>query len=268
MDGVAALPPFFFWLTTLLLGLCLGSFATALAWRLPRGIPLAAKARSGCPACGHDLAVRDLVPLFSWIFLRGRCRYCGAPVGWRYPLIELGTVFLCLGFHAAFGFSVVTFCAFVMAPALVAMTDIDFRHKILPDVLNAALAASGLAAAAFSAIDAFDPPAHALAMVGQALGAGAMYGTLAWGLRLLFLKMMGKEALGLGDVKFFAAAGVWLGLSPDSLAAFLLLSGVCGVLIALGWKRATGEAEFPFGPALIAAFLAVLFWRGLYFVVI
>jgi len=268
MEGDIPLPGFFFYLTTVLLGLCLGSFATALAWRLPRGVPLARKTRSGCPACGHDLGPRDLVPLFSWMMLGGRCRYCRAPVGWRYPLIELSTLALCLAFHLVFGFSAVTFCAFAIAPALVAMVDIDFRHKILPDVLNITVAAAGFAAIGVASLDAFDAPAHLLEMLGRAAGAALLYGAGAWALRFLFLKVTGKEALGLGDVKFFAAAGIWLGLSPDSLAFFLLLAGLFGVVIALAWKKITREAEFPFGPALIAAFLAVLFWRGLYFVVI
>jgi len=267
-DFFVGLPPFFFYMTTVLLGLCLGSFATALAWRLPRGISMTAKARSACASCGHDLSGRDLVPLLSWIFLRGRCRHCGARVGWQYPLIELVTLGLCLTFHVVFGFSLPTLCAFALAPALAAMTDIDFRYKILPDVLNAAVAISGAAAIIAASAAAFDPPAHALHMLGQAVLAAALYGGLSWGLRFLFLKLMGKEALGLGDVKFFAAAGVWLGLSPDSLAAFLMLSGVFGVVIALAWRKMTNEAEFPFGPALIASFLCVLLWRGLYFVVI
>lgn len=267
-DFFAELPPFFYYMTTVLLGLCLGSFATALAWRLPRGISMTAKARSACASCGHDLSARDLVPLLSWIFLRGRCRHCAARVGWQYPLIELSTLGLCLALHIAFGFSAVTLCAFVIAPVLAAMTDIDFRYKILPDVLNGVLALAGLAAIVAASLAAFDGPAHAATMLGQALLAAILYGGLAWGLRFLFLKLMRKEALGLGDVKFFAAAGVWLGLSPDTLAAFLMLSGVFGVLIALLWRRCTGEAEFPFGPALIASFLCVLFWRGLYFVVI
>lgn len=268
MDGDIPLPAFFFYLTTVLLGLCLGSFATALAWRLPRGVPLAQKARSGCPSCGHDLGARDLVPLFSWMMLGGRCRYCCTPVGLRYPLIELSTLALCLVFHVVFGFSAVTLCAFALAPALVAMVDIDFRHKILPDVLNITVAVAGVAAIFAASLESFDGPDFLVRQLGEAGAAALLYGGGSWGLRFLFLKLMGREALGLGDVKFFAAAGVWLGLSPDSLAAFLLLSGGLGVVIALLWRKISGQAEFPFGPALIAAFVAVLLWRGLYFIVI
>ncbi|MCB1538670.1 MAG: prepilin peptidase [Alphaproteobacteria bacterium] len=71
------------------LGLCLGSFATALVYRLPRGLNWTTE-RSRCPSCGHALGVPDLVPVFSWLFLRGRCRHCGTRIPARYPLIELG----------------------------------------------------------------------------------------------------------------------------------------------------------------------------------
>ena len=262
------LPEFFAYITTLFLGLCLGSFATALAWRLPRGVSMTAKARSSCTSCGHDLSALDLVPFFSWLFLRGRCRYCRAPVSFRYPLIEISTLALCLAFHVRFGFSPETLCAFMIAPALVAMVDIDFRYKILPDVLNAAIFVAGLAAIGLSSLHAYDAPAHVLSMLGQATCGVLIYGGGSWALRAVFMVWKKREALGLGDVKFFAASGVWLGMDVDALAAYLLLSGLCGVLAALVWRKATGELEFPFGPALIGAFVAVLLWRGLYFVVI
>ncbi len=70
------------------IGLCVGSYVAALVWRLPRGVK---GARSACPSCGHRLGVRDLVPVFSWIALRGRCRYCGGRIGAHYALIEAGT---------------------------------------------------------------------------------------------------------------------------------------------------------------------------------
>jgi len=88
----------------LLTGLCLGSFASLLAYRLPRGLPWAVT-RSQCPACGHALGVRDLIPVLSWVFSKGRCRYCAAPVSVRYPLLEIvgaaigGTLYTIIGWH-------------------------------------------------------------------------------------------------------------------------------------------------------------------------
>jgi prepilin signal peptidase PulO-like enzyme (type II secretory pathway) len=87
-----------------LLGLILGSFATMLAYRVPRGLSIVFP-RSHCPACKTTLGPRDLVPVFSWLFLRGRCRHCGAPIGARYVIAEIATTILCALATVAFGFS-------------------------------------------------------------------------------------------------------------------------------------------------------------------
>jgi leader peptidase (prepilin peptidase)/N-methyltransferase len=246
MEGGASL------LVTALLGLCLGSFATALAHRLPRGISMVTKAHSACPACGHDLGLRDLVPVFSWLLLQGKCRYCAAPVGSRYPLIECATVMLCLAFYFAYGFTPQAFALFALAPVLAAMIAIDLAHKIIPDSLNLAVLALGIAAFALGRPDA----AGLLA----ALEGAALYAGAAWMLRFVFFKILKREPMGLGDVKFFGAAGFWLGLDPDAAALFMILSGASGIVLALVWRRATGDREFPFGPALVLAFAALLVW--------
>lgn len=80
-------------------GLCVGSYLAALSYRLPRGVT---GKRSACPSCGHTLAARDLVPVFSWLALRGRCRYCAAPIGARYTLIELGTALTFVALYFVF----------------------------------------------------------------------------------------------------------------------------------------------------------------------
>src|SRR5687768_46475 len=92
------------------IGLALGSFASALSWRIPRGISWIASngksEHSACPACCHRLSCRDLIPLFSWLMLKGRCRYCQTPIGICYPLIELSTMVGCLAIYAIYGFTV------------------------------------------------------------------------------------------------------------------------------------------------------------------
>lgn len=233
---------------SILFGLCLGSYATALSYRVPRGISMVRKSRSACPACDHNLSVMDLVPVFSWLFLKGRCRYCRAPIGWRYPLIEFSTAALCVAFFYAFGMTTAGFAAFLAVPVLVAMIDIDLQYKILPDSLNLALAAAGVL------VQAFTPYTDWLDVAGGVL----LYGLGSWGLRFVMMKLVKREPMGLGDVKFFAAAGVWLGMDAQKLAIFLLLSGVLGVLLGIFWKARMKDPEFPFGPALIASFILVL----------
>jgi leader peptidase (prepilin peptidase)/N-methyltransferase len=234
----------------LLLGLCLGSFAGALAHRLPLGIPIGKKSRSACPACGHKLALKDLVPVFSWAALKGKCGYCRTAISPRYPLIELGTAALCGAFYLVYGRQWQVFALFALAPALAALIDIDLRHKLIPDALNVWIAACGAAALALWGPEAGD--------IFWALSGAALYAGGAFLLRLVFLRILRREALGLGDVKFFGAAGLWLGLEPEAAALFLALAGAFGIALALFWRRLTGDREFPFGPALACAFAAAL----------
>lgn len=251
------MPPAFYLCVTIFLGLCLGSFATALSWRLPRGISVSLE-RSKCPKCGRILGIADLVPVFSWLFMRGRCRACRAPIGWRYPVIEIATLALCLAFYLRFGFSVSTLLLFCLAPVIIAAADIDFAHMILPDGLNLSVLLLGVAVLTANAFLAGDPPEFILAHGETALGGVALYGLGSLALRQGGMAILGKEPLGWGDVKFFAASGFWLGTNPEVLAHFLILSGAAGVAIALLWRRFRKEAAFPFGPALLLAFVIML----------
>ena len=251
------MPPAFYLCVTIFLGLCLGSFATALSWRLPRGISVSFE-RSKCPKCGRTLGIADLVPVFSWLFMRGRCRSCKAPIGWRYPVIEIATLILCVAFYERFGFSVSTLLLFCLAPVVVAATDIDFEHMILPDGLNLAILLLGMAVLAANAFSASDSPEFILSHGETALGGAALYGIGSLILRQGGMAILKREPLGWGDVKFFAACGFWLGLDPEVLAHFMTLSGTAGVIIALLWKKIQKGAAFPFGPALLLAFIIML----------
>lgn len=240
------------------LGLVLGSFATALAYRLPRDISMITQVSSRCTACERDLRARDLVPVFSWLFLKGKCRYCRAPIGWQYPLIELTTLALCLLFYAVYGLSWETGLIFALAPVLVSTIDIDFRHKIIPDSLNLSIFLIGLGLLFVNAGMAASPVSFLNDHAPEAFGGSLVYGLGSLALRQGAQAVLKREAMGLGDIKFFAAAGFWLGLNPDAAAMLMIISGVSGTIMALGWKKATGEEEVPFGPSLIVAFIAVL----------
>lgn len=246
-------------LATVLIGLCLGSFATALAWRLPRGESMISKKRSGCPKCDSILGVFELVPLLSWLWLAGKCRKCGNPIGWQYPVIELATVTLCLAFYFSFGFTLQTVFMFALAPVLVAMTDIDFRFRIIPDGLNLSLLAIGIAVLFAGAFATGNPPRFVTEEGALAVAGMAVYGLGALALRAGGQAVLKREPLGLGDVKFFAAAGFWLGPGLEKIAWFMIVAGASGIALALLWKRVTGEREFPFGPSLLLAFAVLLF---------
>jgi leader peptidase (prepilin peptidase)/N-methyltransferase len=240
------------------LGLVFGSFATALSYRIPRGISIVRQTRSHCPACQHTLGVRDLVPLFSWLCLGGKCRLCRAPIGWRYPLIELATLFVCLLFYFFFGVSIGTLPVFILAPLFVSIVDIDLSYKIIPDGLNLAVLLTGIAALLVNAV--LSPNFINFIIeygVPAALGS-LLYGGGALLLRWLSGLVLRRETMGLGDIKFYAAAGFWLGINPEAAAFFMIISGLCGIILALFWKKLHWEAEVPFGPSLVIALIGII----------
>jgi len=227
----------------------IGSFLSTLILRLPEGRPVFFD-RSHCEACGHVLGALDLVPLFSWVFLKGRCRHCGAKLGIHYPLIELAA----LGIAA---WALLTVPPHLIWPtaalgwALLALAVIDIRHLILPDVLTLALIPAGLAVAWWLYPERLLH--HAL---GAALGFLGFAG-LAWA----YHKLRGREGLGLGDAKLLAAAGAWVswtGLGSVLLWAApiaLVVSLAAGVIQGTLSDRLAGRSAVPFG-----TFLALGFW--------
>lgn len=231
------------------LGLIAGSFATAVSHRLPLEQPIAVD-RSRCPRCGHPLGPADLVPVLSWVFSRGRCRYCAAPVSIRYPAIELLTAAI---FVAAWWFG----GGDTARAALLALTGLgltivtvaDLEAGIIPDGVQLAMVPLALAWRWHGDGDWLD------AAIGAALGGAVMYG-----LRAGFKAFRGVDALGLGDVKFVALAGFYVGLA--GLAPFLLSGGVIGIAFGLAWRATGRSAAFPFGPALCVALAVSLVAPG------
>lgn len=240
----------------LAIGLIFGSFATALAYRIPRGISMTAEPRSRCSSCKAVLQAPDLVPLFSYLFLRGRCRYCKNPIGARYALIELAVTVLCLSFYSMFGMTLGTVGLLMLAPVLVAIIDIDLREKIIPDSLNISIAGIAILLLLAQTIQ------EDFSFIGEQLPgmvAGAcMYALAAWLLRALVTRLVKREAMGWGDIKFFAAAGLWLGLNPDASVLFLLASGLSGIVLALALGKRLGTDEIPFGPSLVLALIVTI----------
>jgi leader peptidase (prepilin peptidase)/N-methyltransferase len=238
-----------FHLPGILLAPFIGSFLGTLILRLPEGRPVFLD-RSRCEACNHTLGIRDLVPLFSWLLLKGRCRHCGAKLGAFYPLIELAAVGVAL-------WALLTVPAPLVWPTaalgwvLLALAVIDVRHLILPDVLTLPLVPAGLAVAWW-----LDPEQLLHHALGAALGFLGFAG-LAWAYR----KARGREGLGLGDAKLLAAAGAWVswtGLGSVLLWAAplaLVVSLAAGVIHGTLSDRLAGRSAVPFG-----GFLALGFW--------
>jgi len=222
-----------------------GSFLGLLIERLPAGETVVL-GRSRCRKCEAALGPLDLVPLLSWVAGGGRCRHCRAALGWFYPGIEL----------AALG---VALWSIVVAPGwlawataglgwtLLALAVIDQRHMILPDVLSLPLIPAGLAVAALTPMG--DLNHH---MAGIIAGAASL-GAIAW----IYQRVRGREGLGLGDVKLFAAAGAWVGW--QGLASVLLIgaaAGLAAACIAAPAKGVPGARE----PVAFGPYLALGLW--------
>ena len=231
------------WLWPIVAAPFIGSFLGVLVVRLPNGEPVL-WSRSACGECGHRLGARDLVPLASWLALRGHCRYCGARIGWLEPGIELGAIAVAVwAATVAEGWMLWASCA--LGWVVLALALIDWRDGILPDVLTLPLLALGLIVVYFS-----DPPA----MLDSIAGAAAGFLLFA-GIRWLYQKLRGREGLGLGDAKLLAAAGAWVGW--EGLPSLVLIAAALGLGSALllawrGGQRLSGDLSLSFGPALCA----------------
>lgn len=217
-------------------GLIMGSFATAVAHRVPRGMSIAGP-RSQCPHCDTTIAARDNVPVLSWLALRGQARCCGAPISKLYPLTELttGAVFAAVVLvHHGEGAEIAI--DFVFATMLVAITLTDLERRIIPNKILIAGAVICILIAIPA--DTGSLPERAIA----ALAAGGL---------LFAVVLISPRGMGLGDVKLAATMGLFLGraVAPAILAA-LLFGSVVGLAMMARHGTAARKMAIPFGPFL------------------
>lgn len=256
------------------LGTLIGSFLNVVIYRLPIDKPWGME-RSECPRCGHAIAWYDNIPLVSWLVLLGRCRGCKGWISIRYPLVEAltGALFaLCVFRVQALGWTPPTLAFGVSAAfcsVVVAASFIDLDHKILPDKLTlragpilalvGIFGVRGLPPASVFGFDlAAELPGIAAELFSALCGAAVGYGIIR-AIREIGTWMLKKEAMGLGDAKFMAMAGLLLGAGGVSLAIAvgLVAGALLGVLIWL----VTRNREIPFGPFLAMGVLGVLFYE-------
>ena len=246
---------------TALFGLVFGSFLNCMAMRIVRHEDFI-HGRSHCMACGHELAAIDLVPVASWLFTRGRCRYCGAGISIRYPLSELLFAGLAVGIYLRCVWSAETLLNLVLLGSLFTLSLVDMESFEIPDGCILAGLAAWCAAAPFM----WKEPGTAVGYLLSGFVCGAVMLILSLGMD----RVLGRESLGGGDIKLFALLGLYTGL-PGALF-LVLLSCIVGLLAAgvMGLvkrdKRDTEcavsgpEGAIPFGPAIsTAGYLMLLF---------
>ncbi len=210
---------------------------------------------SACTHCGHALSVADNIPLISYAWLKGRCRYCHAPISARYPLVELLTAALSGVVIWQMGGSLAGLSALVLLWMLLAMTFIDIDTQLLPDELTLPLLWLGL----LVNLDGTFVPLRD-AVIGAAVGY-----LLLWVVYWLFKLATGKDGIGFGDFKLLAALGAWLGWMM--LPVIVLLASTAGAVVGLSLIAFRGhqrDRPIPFGPFLAAAgLIALLFGQSM-----
>ena len=255
-----------------LFGLLFGSFLNVVIHRLPlmlerrwaaecaelsgqpapdEGTPLnLLQPRSRCPACQAPIHWYQNIPVLSWLALRGRCAACSTRISARYPLVELLTGALFAWCYAQSGASLTTLAWWGFVAALIALTFIDWDTTLLPDDITLPLVWAGLIAAALGWIPVSLP---------NALW-GAVGGYLSlWSVYWLFKLVTGKEGMGYGDFKLFAALGAWFGW--QALVPIILMASVIGAVVGIAMKMSSGLREggyVPFGPFLAGAGLTAM----------
>jgi leader peptidase (prepilin peptidase) / N-methyltransferase len=218
--------------------------------------------RSACPNCQTRITAWQNIPVLSWLLLRGRCAACKTKISVRYPLVELTTGVLSAWVAWHFGFGAPAACGLLVTWALIALTGIDIDHQLLPDGITLPLMWAGLLAAIIVGPIAGSPipvsPHDAI------VGAASGYVSL-WLVFHTFRLITGKEGMGYGDFKLFAALGAWLGwkLLPLVILLSAATGAVLGILLIVLRGR-DRSAPMPFGPYLAAAgWLAMLYGDGL-----
>ena len=206
---------------------------------------------SACIKCGHQITALENIPLLSWLWLRGRCSACSAPISARYPLVELLTALLSAAAAWTWGVSAETLGALFLVWALVALAFIDLDTTLLPDSLTLPLLWLGLL---------FSLGGHFASLPDAVIGAMAGYGVM-WTVYWLFKLATGKEGMGYGDFKLLAAIGAWLGW--QMLPVTLLLSSVVGASVGIAMivlVKHDRRVPIPFGPYLAGGGLVALFF--------
>jgi leader peptidase (prepilin peptidase)/N-methyltransferase len=268
-------PEIAFSVVIFVLGCCVGSFLNVCIWRMPRGLSINEPRRSFCPRCGKPIRGADNIPLLSFMLLRGKCRDCGAPISWRYPLVEAATGLLMVALYLVQRVGGGTERGQVVAMGLlcallVVASAVDMEFLIIPDEVSLFGLLGGLAAGLLlPGLHVGDAPYHTFrSLTGlRALDGliGSAIGAVAGGGLVLVFAVIGelifrKEAMGFGDVKLMAMVGAFLGWKVAVLTFFI--APFFGLLYGIPILIIRKEHVMPFGPFLSAGAVLVMLVRS------
>ncbi|MGV8979784.1 prepilin peptidase [Clostridium sp.] len=239
-------------ITIFILGLLIGSFLNVCIYRIPRGESIAYPA-SHCTSCGNDIKFYDLIPVLSWIFLRGKCRNCQEKISIRYALVESVTAILFLLNYFQYGISIYLLKYLILVPFLIVIAMIDYDTMEVYTVTTWMAIAVGII---LLGVNFYLGEPIATYIYGALLGAGTIATII-----LLSKLIIGTEGMGWGDAEICGLCGLFLGFNLTLLMMFFsfIIGGIIGVYL-LKFKNKNGRSEMPFGPSIILAALLMMIW--------
>lgn len=244
----------YFSVCVFVVGICIGSFLNVLIYRIPIGMDFK-KGSSICTTCKHPLKWYDLFPLFSWLFLGGKCRYCKAKISPIYPIVEsiTGLMFvLSYGYACKFEFTLSLLGYCMISAALIVIFCIDWKHMFIPDSMWITILLGGIVIYIDEIIHGgFDKKA----LIGRLVGAVLVSGLF------LAVEYLKPNSIGGGDIKLMAAAGFALGWKNVIIALFIgAFAGTFWLAVSHSIKKSDMKKQVPFGPHLAVGIFAALFF--------
>jgi len=233
-----------------LMGLCIGSFLNVCIYRLPESKSIV-HPRSMCPNCDTRIPFYDNIPLFSYLWLKGKCRRCKVKISMRYPMVELLGGLVALGTYLRFGLTIETLIYYVFIAALLVVTFIDLDHRIIPDVITL----PGIPIC-FAASFALPDITYKDALLGILIGGGSLF-LVAW----VYTILTKKEGMGGGDIKLLAMMGAIVGWQGVLFTIFVasLVGTLAGFAVMLQSRKGM-KLAVPFGPFLSIGSITYIFF--------
>ena len=231
----------------LVLGALWGSFANVCIYRLPleKGV---VSGRSFCPKCKNLITWKDNIPIISFLFLKGKCRYCNKKISLQYVLVETISILFFLIIYILYGISITTLLLLILSLSFLIIFFIDFKHYIIPNVLTFSMMSLGF-------IKSFLPSLHPMfpnyinSLIGGIFGYG-----IIWSIIFFYKQIRKKEGMGLGDAKLFLMVGIWLGIKSIYLilASSAITGAIIGSLIIYIYKK-DKDFQIPYGCFIVIA---------------
>ena len=245
----------YFLVMSFIFGACWGSFLNVCIYRIPREESVVHPG-SHCPSCNTPIKAYHNIPIVTWLLLRGKCKYCSAPIRPRYILVEALTGLLFAWVFFLYGFSFLTLCYWLVSFGLLLGTFIDFEYMIIPDRVTWGGMILGLL------LSPLVPELHGMhtaleglksSILGAAVGFGLLYGVMVFG-----TWVFKKDAMGFGDVKLMGAIGAFMGWEAVVFTLMIssLLGSVVGISLIIKFGR-EWQSRIPYGPYIA---MAAMIW--------